>query len=165
MNRPQRIIAVIDLFDPHEQVVRLASHKRRMEGVEVRFVTLFDHLTWRQDDGCEISSTERFRQSEHALLERLQHDLRRCGVQDPDCQVISGSPSSELSLMAKAWGCDLILTDWDTARVLQNGWVPYFQTVTPMPCPIHRVMPDPRRVGQAMMEPLLRFANLLGAGR
>ncbi|MBF0295339.1 MAG: universal stress protein [Magnetococcales bacterium] len=135
MNGLRRIIAVIDLFDANEEVTGAALRLARESGAQSRFVTLFDHL-----DTPSSSPEERFRENAEALRERLRRHVGLSSEQVTDCTVITGHPGEELGRMASDWGADLILADHDTARVIQNGWVPHFHPVTPLPCKVHVVL-------------------------
>ncbi|MBF0178570.1 MAG: universal stress protein [Magnetococcales bacterium] len=134
MNGLRRIIAVIDLFDANEEVTGTALRLARESGAQSRFVTLFDHL-----DTPASSPEDRFREHAEALRDRLRRHVGQSSDQEADCAVITGHPGEELGRMATAWGADLILADHDTARVIQNGWVPHFHPVTPLPCKVHVV--------------------------
>lgn len=129
----RRLIAVIDLFASTESVTQRAMIIAKQTGAILHFVTLFDHM-----NGCEWeatgSSQEQFERIERELMLRLQHHVAQTGRTDIPCKVLTGHPGEAMAVLAKEWQADLILADLDTARVIQNGWIPCFHPVTQLPC-------------------------------
>ena len=131
----RRIIAVVDLFSPGSKTGRVAIATAGKHLAELHFVALFDHL----DDvtlggASKLSPQERFRHTEMELLKRLRQHTASMGVHDATCTVLTGHPGEELSRMAQQWRADLIMADRVTARTIHNSWIPWFHTVTSLPC-------------------------------
>ncbi|MBF0145937.1 MAG: universal stress protein [Magnetococcales bacterium] len=134
MKSLRRIIAVIDLFSSGERVGNAASALAEKHRAQLRLVTLHDHLDALDDLPHNLSPEERFSRIETNLLQRLRQYALRLGIRAADCSIITGHPGTQLSQMAGQWNADLILSDPHVARTLHNGWVPWLETITPLPC-------------------------------
>lgn len=162
MNKSQHIIAVIDLFDSTEEVTRVSRSMVYRDSTAVRFVALFDHLRDSSHSSAEhLSSEERFRKCEMELLQQLKDHLRKKGMPEAECFVLTGPPAEELGQMARQWGADLILTDQHTARTIYNSWTPFFQALTPLPCRIQVVTPEIKIWFHSFMKRLFWFSRSL----
>lgn len=155
MSNLNRIIAVINLSSPGEEVGRMALSLAKRHAAEVRFVTLFEHLDdFANNNSFDMTTQAKFRRNEAELLERLHRFTTNLGAHGALCTVLTGHPSEDVSQLATHWGADLILADHGTAQTIQNGWVPWLYSITPLPCKLYIVPQEPSHF-------LLSITNLL----
>ncbi|MEO5347736.1 MAG: hypothetical protein H7834_15360 [Magnetococcus sp. YQC-9] len=125
MSAPMHLIAVIDLAAHPEWVIRAALKLANRNGrSEIRFVTFFD------------PSVESFEERMEQLRAALHALLLTTGCDPASGEILAGHPAGEMTRLAQEWGASLILTDESRARELQNGWFPWQQKISPLPCPL-----------------------------
>ncbi|MBF0190517.1 MAG: hypothetical protein HQL99_05130 [Magnetococcales bacterium] len=136
-----RIIAVVDLRDHPQRVIRAALALTRRHQALLRFVVLFDH-EWIPEPG-PWSVQDRFACAAASMLGGLETAAAQAGAGEWPCSLLSGHPATEMAQLTAQWGATLILTDSATARNLYSGWFPWQHASTPPTCPIHVVEPPP----------------------